>query len=95
MDHSDVVGARLSALLQLHLHSPFNTWVQYIAQTQLQAETRNIKILEFGVAYIRDLTVLFAQAWVHCDNKPWQTGPYHDYSMTFFISTHWMLVSCT
>ena len=33
---------RLSALLQLYLHSPFNTWLQYIAHRPLQAETRNI-----------------------------------------------------
>ena len=28
VDHSDVVGASLSALLQLHLHSRLNTWLQ-------------------------------------------------------------------
>ena len=33
---------RLSALLQLHIHSPLNTWLQYIVEGQLQAETRNI-----------------------------------------------------
>ena len=31
-----------SALLQLHLNFPLNTWLQYIAQRQLHAETRNI-----------------------------------------------------
>ena len=32
----------LSALLQLHLHSRLNTWLQLIGQMQLQDETRNI-----------------------------------------------------
>ena len=39
VDHSDVVG---QALLQLHLHSPLNTWLQYIVRRKLQAESRNI-----------------------------------------------------
>ena len=39
VDHSDGVGA---APVQLHLHSPPNTWLQYIAQRQLQAETKKI-----------------------------------------------------
>ena len=30
--------------------------------------------------------VLFAQARVHCDNKPRQIGLNHDYNMTFSIS---------
>ena len=42
VDHSDVVGASTVVLLQLHLHSRLNTWLQYIAQRQLQDETRNI-----------------------------------------------------
>ena len=29
---------------------------------------------------------LFAQARVHCDNKPQQIGPNHDYNMTISIS---------
>ena len=33
VDHSDVVGASLSALHQLHLHSPLNAWLQWIGQT--------------------------------------------------------------
>ena len=33
----------MSALLQLHLHSPLNTWPQYIAQRQLQAKMRKFK----------------------------------------------------
>ena len=48
---------RLSALLQLHLHSQLNTWVQWIGQQQLQDETTDIKVLGFGAAFIRDLTV--------------------------------------
>ena len=32
----------LSALLQLHLHSRLDTWLQWIGQRQLQDKTRNI-----------------------------------------------------
>ena len=49
---------RLSALLQLHLHSPPNTQLQWIGQTQLQEEMRNISDMGFGASYIRDFTVL-------------------------------------
>ena len=54
VDRSDVVG---QALLKLHLHSPLNTWPQYIAQRQRQAKMANICVLRFGAAYIRDFTV--------------------------------------
>ena len=60
---------RLSALLQLHLHSQLNTWFQWIGQRQLQDETRMIWGLEFGATYIRDFTVsyLFSrQFYVTC-----------------------------
>ena len=50
---------RLSALLQLHLHSQLNTWLQWIGQRQLQDETRNIYVLGLGASYIRELTVLW------------------------------------
>ena len=40
VDHSNIVGAALSALLQLHLHSRFNTWLQWIWQMELHDETR-------------------------------------------------------
>ena len=56
--HSDVVGASPVGA-PLHLHSLFNTWLQYIVQRKLQDETRNIQVLRFGAAYIGDLTVLF------------------------------------
>ena len=36
-------------------------------QKQLQAETRNIQVLGFGVAYIRDLTVVHSSWPVHAD----------------------------
>ena len=52
---------RLSALLQLHLHSRLNTWLQYIVQRQLQAKTRNIQVLKFAASFIRDFTVLLMQ----------------------------------
>ena len=40
VDHSDVVGASLAALLQLHLHSRLNIWLQGIRQRQPQGSTR-------------------------------------------------------
>ena len=49
---------RLSALLQLHLHSQLNTWLQWIGLTPLQEETRNIYVLGFGATYTRGFTVL-------------------------------------
>ena len=48
---------RLSALLQLHIHSQLNTWLQWIGQRQLQDETRTIYVLELSGSYIRQLTV--------------------------------------
>ena len=42
VDNSDVVGAAPVALLQLHLHSQLNTWVQWIERRQLREDTRNI-----------------------------------------------------
>ena len=38
VDHGDVIGA---ALLQLYLQFRPNTWLQLIAQKQLQDEMRN------------------------------------------------------
>ena len=58
VDHSDVVGASPVGVLQLHLHSQLNTWLQWIGQRQLQDETRNIHVLGLGASYIRELTVL-------------------------------------
>ena len=49
----------MSALFKLHLHSRLDTWLQYTAQRQLQAETKNIEVSRFGAAYIRDLTVFW------------------------------------
>ena len=50
----------LSALLQLHLHSQLNTWLQWIGQRQLQDETRNTYVWRWlGASYIRELTVYF------------------------------------
>ena len=45
---------RVSALLQLHL--------RYVAQRQLQAETRYISVLGFGAYYIRYFTVMMT--WI-------------------------------
>ena len=44
-------------MLQLHLRCPLNTWLQYIAQRQLQSEARNILSFLFGVPYIRNFMV--------------------------------------
>ena len=56
----------LSALLQLHLHSPINTWLQWIGQRQLQDETRNVWALVFGATYTGGLTVCNANRPDHC-----------------------------
>ena len=40
VDHSDVVEHRLSALLQLYLHSRLNIWLQGIRQRKLQDTMR-------------------------------------------------------
>ena len=54
----------LSALLQLHLHSWLNTSLQWIGQRQVQDETRNINVLEFGATYITYLTVRMMYMYV-------------------------------
>ena len=48
---------RLSVLLQLHLDSRLNIWLQGIRQRQAQDSTRIFEVLGFGVPYIRDLMV--------------------------------------
>ena len=50
---------RVSALLQLHLHSRLNIWLQEIRQRQPQDSTTIFKVLGFGAPYIRDLEVIF------------------------------------
>ena len=55
VDHLYVV----SALLQLHLHSQINTWLQWSGQKQRQDETRNIMFLGLDASYIRELAVGF------------------------------------
>ena len=52
VDQSDVVEHRLSALLQRHLHSRLNTWLQWIGRT-----ARRDELLGFGTLYIRGLMV--------------------------------------
>ena len=74
----------LSPLLQLHLHSRLNTWLQSIGQRQLQDETRSILVLEFGAPYIRGLMVVrccltryhYFQSTEH--SKPQWSLPKHD-----------------
>ena len=65
VDHSDVVGVSpvgAAPTTSSQLHSSLNTWLQYIAQKQLQAETRNIQVLGFGATYIRDFTVVIIKS---------------------------------
>ena len=47
---------RLSALLQLHLRSQLNSWLQTIGQRRLQDEMRIIWVWGFGASYIRNFT---------------------------------------
>ena len=44
-------------MLQLHLSYQLNTWLQRIERRQLQEDTRNIWVLEFGANYTRGFTV--------------------------------------
>ena len=53
---TQMLEQRLSALLQLHLHSRLNTLLHWIRERQLQDETRNIYVLEFGAPDISGLT---------------------------------------
>ena len=48
---------RLTALLQLHLLSQLNTWLQWIRRWKLQDEARSIQTLGFGAAYIWGMAV--------------------------------------
>ena len=55
---------RLSALLQLHLHSQLHIWLQGIRLRQPLDSTRILEVLGFGTSYIRDLTVnLVIHGW--------------------------------
>ena len=56
---------RLSALLQLHLHSRLDIWLRWIGQRQLQDETGNIWVWGFGASYIIDFTVFgYGIPWI-------------------------------
>ena len=68
---------RLSALLQLDLHSQLNTWLQWIGQRQLHDETINIYVWGLGATYIRELTVL-----LHDDIMGYACATY----LVFFIN---------
>ena len=61
LTHSIAVEHLLSALLQLHLHSGLNTWLQWIGQRELQNERRNIWVWGFRAPYVRDLMVTVKQ----------------------------------
>ena len=71
IDHSDVVGASLSALLQLHLRYGLDTWLQWIGQRQLQNQTRNISVLRFDASYIRDLTISHIYIFILKRGRGW------------------------
>ena len=47
----------LSALLQLHLHSQLNIWLQWIGKWPLQDEMSNIYVSGFGATYTGGFTV--------------------------------------
>ena len=49
---------RLPALLQLHLHSRLNTWLQWIGQRHCNTWRETFKLWLFGASYIRDFTVV-------------------------------------
>ena len=66
---------RLSALLQIHLHSWLNTRLQWIGHRHLQDQTRTNYVFEFDATSIGGLTVSF---------QP------HVYELTFSIfPRHW------
>ena len=48
-------------LLQLHLNSRLNTWLQLIGQRQLQQVTKIIQVLGLGASYVREFTVIVIQ----------------------------------
>ena len=64
VDHSDVVGAPpvgAAPTIQLHLHSPSNTWLQYIAQT---TSSRDVKHLSFGMYIYIYIYIYILTAWL-------------------------------
>ena len=79
------------ALLQLHLPFPINTWLQYIAQRQLQAQTRNICVFGFGAVYIRDHKVRIFSAklmgYLHSSPRLYQIGSAWGVSAVGFVDS--------
>ena len=63
---------RLSALLQLHLHSRLNTWFQWIGKNNCKTRQYHFR---FGIwwPYIRDFTIYYG-------NFPQPPGKYHQNS---------------
>ena len=47
-----------------------DTWLQWVGQSQLQDETRNVYVLGFGAAYIRGLVVRVCVFHKICCNSP-------------------------
>ena len=71
-----LIGNKIFGSLQQHLHSRLNTWLQYIAQIQLQDEMWNIQVLEFGAPYIRDFRLIITaptiyKAMLHMYKENW------------------------
>ena len=54
----------VKVLLQLHLHSRLNNWLQWIEQRQLQDGTINIQVLGLASSYTTCLTVVLLQRHV-------------------------------
>ena len=74
---------RLSALLQLHLHSRLNNWLHWIKQRQLQDETINIQVWGFGASYIRYFTVV-----INHNRELWSGGSsWHAIAIELMILT--------
>ena len=67
---------RLSALLQLHLHSQLNTWLQWIERRQPQEDTRNIWVSGFGATYTRGFTVVVVMLVYMLQNWAWLLVPF-------------------
>ena len=70
---NEIVDLFSWAMIQLHLHSRLNTWLQWNGQWQLQDEKRKkLKFWGIWCSYIRDLTV------IGCGGIKWPylTGPW-------------------
>ena len=85
----------LSALLQLHLHSRLNIWLQWLRQRQLQDETRNIQLFGFGATYIRGMMVI-CFCVTHCGlGMPYYDLAQHLFRYRLFVWQHQTIYICS